>query len=132
MDTACCGTLNPYDRSGQQMPFSAENNILVNLDHVQNTQMGEINYNLNVSYKDEYSVQLDRWDGVTMVDDLTLVNANVSLMTNAGIEVSAFCTNCLDEEYLRVSLVGVRSQGGGARTGYGEMRRIGIRLSSDF
>ena len=132
MDTACCGTTNPYDRSGQQMPFSAENNLLVNLDHVQNTQMGEINYNLNVSYKDEYSVQLDRWDGVTMVDDLTLVNANVSLMTNAGIEVSAFCTNCLDEEYLRVSLVGVRSQGGGARTGYGEMRRIGIRLSSDF
>jgi len=132
LDTACCGVANPYDRSGQQMPFSAENNILVNLDHVQNTQMGEINYNLNVSYKDEYSVQLDRWDGVTMVDDLTLVNANVSLMTNSGIEVSAFCTNCIDEEYLRVSLVGVRSQGGGARTGYGEMRRIGIRLSSDF
>jgi hypothetical protein len=87
---------------------------------------------LNVSYKDEYSVQLDRWEGVTLVEDLTIVNANISLMTDNGIEISAFCTNCSDEEYLGVALMGVRSQGGGARTSYAEGRRIGMQLSSDF
>ena len=132
IDTACCGVGSAYDRSGQQMPFVAENNLLLNLEHLQNTAIGDITYNLNVSYKDEYSVQLDRWEGVTLVEDLTLVNANISLMTNDGIEISAFCTNCSDEEYLGVALMGVRSQGGGARTAYAEGRRIGMQLSSDF
>tara|TARA_B100000989_G_scaffold232177_1_gene178940 strand:+ start:64 stop:2661 length:2598 start_codon:yes stop_codon:yes gene_type:complete len=132
IDTACCGVTSAYDRSGQQMPFVAENNLLLNLEHLQNTSIGDITYNLNVSHKDEYSVQLDRWEGVTLVEDLTLVNANISLMTNNGIEISAFCTNCSDEEYLGVSLMGVRSQGGGARTAYAEGRRIGMQLSSNF
>lgn len=132
IDTACCGVGSAYDRSGQQMPFVAENNLLVNLEHLQNTALGDITYNLNVSYKDEYSVQLDRWEGVTLVEDLTIINANISFMTNDGIEISAFCTNCSDEEYLGVALMGVRSQGGGARTSYAEGRRIGMQLSSDF
>ncbi len=132
IDTACCGVGSDYDRSGQQMPFVAENNLLLNLEHIQNSSIGEISYNLNVSYKDEYSVQLDRWEGVTLVEDLAIVNANVSLLTQNGIEISTFCTNCSDEEYLAVSLMGVRAQGGGARTAYAEGRRIGIQLSSDF
>ena len=132
IDTACCALETPLDRSGQQMPFVAENNLLVNFEHLQNTSLGDITYNLNVSYKDEYSVQLDRWEGVTLVEDLTLINANISFMSNNGIEISAFCTNCSDEEYLGVALMGVRSQGGGARTSYAEGRRIGMQLSSDF
>ena len=83
--------------------------------HIQNLEIGDVTYNLNLSYKDEYSVQLDRWEGVTLVSDLVLVNANISLMTQGGIEISTFCTNCSDEEYLSVALMGVRAQGGGAR-----------------
>ena len=132
IDTACCGVGSPYDRSGQQLPFVAENNLLLNLEHIQNLEIGDVTYNLNLSYKDEYSVQLDRWEGVTLVSDLVLVNANISLMTQGGVEISTFCTNCSDEEYLSVALMGVRAQGGGARTAYAEGRRIGLQISSDF
>ena len=132
IDTACCGVGSAYDRSGQQLPFVAENNLLLNLEHIQNLEIGDVTYNLNLSYKDEYSVQLDRWEGVTLVSDLVLVNANISLMTQGGVEISTFCTNCSDEEYLSVALMGVRAQGGGARTAYAEGRRIGLQISSDF
>ena len=120
------------NRKGQTLPFSAENNLSMNIQHVENMDMGELTLTAAVSYKDEYSVQLDRWEGVTLVSDLVLVNANISLMTQGGIEISTFCTNCSDEEYLSVALMGVRAQGGGARTAYAEGRRIGLQISSDF
>ena len=94
--------------------------------------MGELTLTASVSYKDEYSVTLGKWSGLTTVDDLTKVNLSAALLTQGGWKINAVCTNCTDEIYQANGLAGTRPQGGGYRYAMAEGRRIGITLGTDF
>ena len=120
------------DRKGQTMPFSAENNLSAYIQKVRNFDEGELTLTASVTYKDEYSVTLGKWDGLTTVEDLTKLNLSAELLTQNGWNISAVCTNCTDETYLANGLLGVRAQGGGFRYANAEGRRIGLTLGTEF
>ncbi len=119
------------DRAGSKMPFAADNNINVAIENTQYLNIGELTSSLSVSYKDEYKLTLDSWYP-TLVKDLTLVNLNVGLDLPSGWNISAYCNNCTDDNYMMVALAGARNQGGGNRYSLGEGRRLGIQLSTEF
>ena len=120
------------DRKGQTLPFSAENNLSAYIQNVQNLDAGELTLTASVTYKDEYSVTLGKWDGLTTVEDLTKLNLSAELLTQDGWSINAVCTNCTDETYLANGLLGVRAQGGGFRYANAEGRRIGLTLGTEF
>ena len=119
------------DRAGEKMAFAPENSINLALENVQYLNIGELTSAVSIVYKDEYKLALVEWEPTT-VKDLTLVNLTVGLDTPSGWNISAFCNNCTDDEYKMVALSGVRAQGGGNRYGFGDGRRIGLQLSTDF
>ena len=119
------------DRAGEKMAFAPENSINLALENVQYLNIGELTSAISIVYKDEYKLALVEWEPTT-VKDLTLVNLTVGLDTPSGWNISAFCNNCTDDEYKMVALSGVRAQGGGNRYGFGDGRRIGLQLSTDF
>ena len=119
------------DRAGEKMAFAPENSINLALENVQYLNIGELTSAISIVYKDKYKLALVDWEPTT-VDDLTLVNLTVGLDTPSGWNISAFCNNCTDDEYKMVALSGVRAQGGGNRYGFGDGRRIGLQLSTDF
>jgi len=119
------------DRAGEKMAFAPENSINLALENVQYLNIGELTSAISIVYKDKYKLALVDWEP-TQVKDLTLVNLTVGLDTPSGWNISAFCNNCTDDEYKMVALSGVRAQGGGNRYGYGDGRRFGLRLSTDF
>ena len=43
------------------MPQSAENNLNVSFEHVQNTNLGDIVYAVSAAYKDNYVLGFDPW-----------------------------------------------------------------------
>lgn len=120
------------DRKGQTLPFSAENNLSMNIQHIENMDMGELTLTASVSYKDEYSVTLGKWDGLTTVTDLTKLNLSAELASPNGWNLNLVCTNCTDEIYQANGLMGVRAQGGGYRYANAEGRRIGLSLETNF
>ena len=119
------------DRAGEKMAFAPDNSINLALENVQYLNIGELTSAISIVYKDKYKLALVDWEPTT-VDDLTLVNLNVGLDTPSGWNISAFCNNCTDDEYKMVALSGVRAQGGGNRYGFGDGRRFGLQLSTDF
>ena len=119
------------DRTGEKMAFAPDNSINLALENVQYLNIGELTSAISIVYKDKYKLALVDWEPTT-VDDLTLVNLNVGLDTPSGWNISAFCNNCTDDEYKMVALSGVRAQGGGNRYGFGDGRRFGLQLSTDF
>ena len=119
------------DRAGEKMAFAPDNSINLALENVQYLNIGELTSAISIVYKDKYKLALVDWEPTT-VDDLTLVNLTVGLDTPSGWNISAFCNNCTDDEYKMVALSGVRAQGGGNRYGFGDGRRIGLQLSTDF
>ena len=119
------------DRTGEKMAFAPDNSINLALENVQYLNIGELTSAISIVYKDEYKLALVEWEPTT-VNDLTLVNLTVGLDTPSGWNISAFCNNCTDDEYKMVALSGVRAQGGGNRYGFGDGRRIGLQLSTDF
>ncbi len=129
LDTAA--TVAGIDRAGTKMPFAADNNINVAIENTQYLNIGELTSSLSVSYKDEYQLSLDAWYPTT-VKDLTLVNLNVGLDMPSGWNISAYCNNCTDDDYMMVALAGARNQGGGNRYSLGEGRRLGLQLSTEF
>ena len=120
------------NRKGQTLPFSAENNLSMNIQHVENMDMGELTLTAAVSYKDEYSVTLGKWPGVSTVEDLTKLNLSAELASPSGWNLNLVCTNCTDETYQANGLQGVRAQGGGYRYANAEGRRIGLSLETNF
>ena len=76
--------------------------------------------NINLAWKLNYPTQ---------VKDLTLVNLNIALDLPSGWNISAYCNNCTDDNYMMVALAGARNQGGGNRYSLGEGRRLGLQLS---
>ena len=120
------------NRKGQTLPFVAENNLSMNIQHVENMDMGELTLTAAVSYKDEYSVTLGKWPGISTVEDLTKLNLSAELASPSGWNLNLVCTNCTDEIYQANGLQGVRAQGGGYRYANGEGRRIGLSLETNF
>ncbi len=129
LDTAA--SVTGIDRADSKMPFAADNNINVAIENTQYLNMGELTSSLSISYKDEYKLSLDEWYP-TVVKDLTLVNLNVGLDLPSGWNISAYCNNCTDDDYMMVALAGARNQGGGNRYSLGEGRRLGLQLSTEF
>ena len=119
------------DRAGQKMPFAPDNSINAAIENTQYLNIGELTSSLSVVYKDEYKLGLDAWYP-TEVKDLTLVNLNVALDLPSGWNISAYCNNCTDDNYMMVALAGARNQGGGNRYSLGEGRRLGLQLSTEF
>ena len=116
------------NRQGQTLPFVAENNLSMNIQHVQ----GQLTLTAAVSYKDEYSVTLGKWPGVSTIEDLTKLNLSAELVSPSGWNLNLVCTNCTDEIYQANGLQGVRAQGGGYRYANAEGRRIGLSLETNF
>lgn len=129
LDTAA--SVTGIDRADSKMPFAADNNINVAIENTQYLNIGELTSSLSISYKDEYKLSLDEWYP-TVVKDLTLVNLNVGLDLPSGWNISAYCNNCTDDDYMMVALAGARNQGGGNRYSLGEGRRLGLQLSTEF
>jgi len=129
LDTAA--SVTGIDRAGSKMPFAADNNINVAIENTQYLNIGELTSSISVAYKDEYTLTLDSWYP-TIVKDLTLVNLNIGLEMPSGWNISAYCNNCTDDDYMMVALAGARNQGGGNRYSLGEGRRLGLQLSTEF
>ena len=120
------------DLAGKQMPQSAENNLNVSFEHVQNTNMGDIVYAVSAAYKDNYVLGLDPWAGVNDVEDYTMVNLNITLERTDNFDIGFFCDNCTDYEYKRVALELGRGGGGGQRYAMADGRRFGIQFTGNF
>jgi len=120
------------DLAGKQMPQSAENNLNVSFEHVQNTNLGDIVYAVSAAYKDNYVLGLDPWAGVNDVEDYTMVNLNITLERTDNFDIGFFCTNCSDYEYKRVALELGRGGGGGQRYAMADGRRFGIEITGNF
>ena len=121
------------DRSGEKMPFAADNSISLDISHLQNTSMGDVTYSAILNYKDEYSLNLNHWAASGgLLEDLLKINASVTLDINEDTSVALFCKNCTDEEHTSVSLMVARAQGGGARSSYAEGRVSGIEFTKHF
>ena len=120
------------DLAGKQMPQSAENNLNVSFEHVQNTDLGDIVYAVSAAYKDNYVLGLDPWAGVNDVEDYTMVNLNITLERSDNFDIGFFCNNCSDFEYKRVALELGRGGGGGQRYAMADGRRYGIEITGNF
>ena len=120
------------DLSGTQLPFTAENNLSLSLDHTQATDLGEITHTVSYAFKDKYYLGSELYPGINDVDPYSILNYNLTLATNEGYDVSLFCKNCLDEQYFNVSLNLPRAGGGGARNQLAMGRMIGAQITSEF
>lgn len=123
---------NGKQMAGLPLPFSAEDNLSLSLEHIQSTEVGDITYTASYAYKDKYLLFIEDFPGVVDVDPYELLNFDMTLSTNDNYDISLFCKNCLDEEYFNVALMLPRANGGGARNQLAMGRIIGAQLKADF
>lgn len=123
---------NGKQMAGLPLPFTADNNLSLSLEHVQSTELGDIAYTASYAYKDKYILFVEDYPGVVDVDPYSLLNFDMTLSTNEGYDLSLFCKNCLDEQYYNVALMLPRASGGGARNQLAQGRQIGVQWTSEF
>ena len=128
------GSSNPNGKqmAGLPLPFTADNNLSLSLEHIQSTELGDLAYTASYAYKDKYILFVEDYPGVVDVDPYSLLNFDMTLSTNEGYDLSLFCKNCLDEQYYNVALMLPRLSGGGARNQLAQGRQIGVQWTSEF
>ena len=132
--TACdSSAAGSYSRAGGSMPWTPEQAIILSVNHVQPTDIGDVVIGASYSYKSDIALGDERVEGLTFNDTIERLNFSTTIEFNNGTSLRGFCTNCLDEkDDIAFSLIYPQSQGGGARIKYYPGMRAGLEVIHKF
>ncbi len=132
--TACNPTSpGSYSRAGGSMPWTPEQAMILSVNHIQPTNIGDVVINASYSYKSDIALGDERVEGLTFNDTVERLNFSTTIEFNNGTSLRGFCTNCLDEkDDIAFSLIYPQSQGGGARIKYYPGMRAGLEVIHKF
>ncbi len=132
--TACdANAPGSYSRAGGSMPWTPEQAMILSVNHVQPTNIGDVIINTSYSYKSDLALGDERVEGLTFNDTIERLNFSTTIEFNNGTSLRGFCTNCLDEkDDIAFSLIYPQSQGGGARIKYYPGMRAGLEVIHKF
>ena len=132
--TACnSNSAGSYSRAGGSMPWTPEQSMILSVNHVQPTDIGDVVIGASYSYKSDIALGDERVEGLTFNDTIERLNFSTTIEFNNGTSLRGFCTNCLDEkDDIAFSLIYPQSQGGGARIKYYPGMRAGLEVIHKF
>ena len=132
--TACNpNSAGSYSRAGGSMPWTPEQSMILSVNHVQPTNIGDVVIGASYSYKSDIALGDERVEGLTFNDTVERLNFSTTIEFNNGTSLRGFCTNCLDEkDDIAFSLIYPQSQGGGARIKYYPGMRAGLEVIHKF
>jgi iron complex outermembrane receptor protein len=132
--TACdSSAAGSYSRAGGSMPWTPEQSMILSVNHIQPTNIGDVVINASYSYKSDIALGDERVEGLTFNDTVERLNFSTTIEFNNGTSLRGFCTNCLDEkDDIAFSLIYPQSQGGGARIKYYPGMRAGLEVIHKF
>ncbi len=122
-----------YDRSGGKMPWTPDNALVLSVEHVEPTRIGDVVISTSYSHKTNVGNADERVNGLTLLDEIARLNFSTAIEFNNGTTLRGFCTNCLDvDDDIGFTLIYPGSQGGGARIKYYEGLRAGLEVVHRF
>lgn len=122
-----------YDRSGGKMPWTPDNAMVLSVEHVEPSRIGDIIISTSYSHKTNIGNADERVAGLTLLDDLARLNFSTAIEFNNGTTLRGFCTNCLDkDDDIGFTLLYPGDQGGGARIKYYDGLRAGLEVIHRF
>ena len=122
-----------YQRAGGSMPWTPEQAMILSVNHIQPTNIGDVIINTSYSYKSDIALGDERVEGITFNDTIERLNFSTTIEFDNGTSLRGFCTNCLDEkDDIAFSLIYPQSQGGGARIKYYPGMRAGLEVVHKF
>ena len=132
--TACnANSAGSYSRAGGSMPWTPEQSMILSVNHVQPTNIGDVVIGASYSYKSDIALGDERVEGLTFNDTVERLNFSTTIEFSNGTSLRGFCTNCLDEkDDIAFSLIYPQSQGGGARIKYYPGMRAGLEVIHKF
>ena len=132
--TTCkTGTPGAYSRTGGKMPWTPDNAVVLSVEHVQPTRIGDVVISTSYSHKTNVGNADERVDGLTLLDEIARLNFSTAIEFNNGTTLRGFCTNCLDvDDDIGFTLIYPGSQGGGARIKYYDGLRAGLEVIHRF
>ena len=132
--TSCkTGTPGAYSRAGGKMPWTPDNAMVLSVEHVQPTRIGDVVISTSYSHKTNVGNADERVAGLTLLDEIARLNFSTAIEFNNGTTLRGFCTNCLDvDDDIGFTLIYPGSQGGGARIKYYDGLRAGLEVIHRF
>ena len=132
--TSCDSTkVGAYNRSGGKMPWTPDNAMVLSVEHVEPTTIGDVIINTSYSYKTNVGNADERVAGLTFLDEIARLNFSTTIEFNNGTSLRGFCTNCLDvDDDIGFTLIYPGGQGGGARVKYYDGMRAGLEVVHQF
>ncbi len=132
--TTCkTGTPGAYSRAGGKMPWTPDNAMVLSVEHVQPTRIGDVVISTSYSHKTNVGNADERVPGLTLLDEIARLNFSTAIEFNNGTTLRGFCTNCLDvDDDIGFTLIYPGSQGGGARIKYYDGLRAGLEVIHRF
>ena len=132
--TSCDSTkVGAYNRSGGKMPWTPDNAMVLSVEHVEPTTIGDVIINTSYSYKTNVGNADERVAGLTFLDEIARLNFSTTIEFNNGTSLRGFCTNCLDvDDEIGFTLIYPGGQGGGARVKYYDGMRAGLEVVHQF
>ncbi len=122
-----------YDRSGGKMPWTPDNAMVLSVEHLEPTRIGDIVISASYSHKTNIGNADERVADLTLLDDLARLNFSTAIEFNNGTTLRGFCTNCLDkDDDIGFTLLYPGDQGGGARVKYYDGLRAGVEVIHRF
>jgi outer membrane receptor protein involved in Fe transport len=122
-----------YSRSGGKMPWTPDNAMVLSVEHVEPTRIGDVVISTSYSHKTNVGNADERVAGLTLLDEIARLNFSTAIEFNNGTTLRGFCTNCLDvDDDIGFTLIYPGSQGGGARIKYYDGLRAGLEVIHRF
>ena len=122
-----------YDRAGGKMPWTPDNSMVISVEHIEPTRIGDIIINTSYSHKTNIGTLDERVSDLTLIEDFARLNFSTAIDFNNGTILRGFCTNCLDsDDDIGFTLIYPGDQGGSARIKYYDGLRAGLELIHRF
>ncbi len=132
--TSCkAGTVGAYSRVGGKMPWTPDNSLVLSVEHVEPTRIGDVIIATSYSHKTNVGNADERVAGLTLLDEIARLSFSTTIEFNNGTSLRGYCTNCLDvDDDIGFTLLYPNDQGGGARVKYYEGMRAGLEVIHRF
>ena len=78
------------------MPWTPDNAMVLSVEHVQPTRIGDVVISTSYSHKTNVGNADERVPGLTLLDEIARLNFSTAIEFNNGTTLRGFCTNCLD------------------------------------
>ena len=122
-----------YSRAGGKMPWTPDNALVLSVEHVQPTRIGDVIISSSYSHKTNVGNADERVAGLTLLDEIARLNFSTAIEFNNGTTLRGYCTNCLDvDDDIGFTLLYPGDQGGGARIKYYDGLRAGLEVIHRF